>query len=97
MSDTSNAPKPSRAWFLAQVPAVLLCLSIVVIAWFIVGSFVTYAPSVSANSIQNIYISRIVHYGLAIAVLNGLAILSLGVIDRTSRNARGDRDKSMRE
>jgi hypothetical protein len=94
MSDTARQRSP--AWILAQVPAVLLCVSILVVAWFIVGSFVTYAPTVDANTIQNIYISRIVHYGLAIAVLNGLAILSLGAIDRSSQNSRGNSEESSR-
>ncbi len=94
---SGEAKHRSWDWILAQVPAVLLCASILVIAWFIVGSFVTYAPSVDANTIQNIYITRIVHYGLAIAVLNTLAILSLGAIDRTSQHSRGNRERSSLE
>ena len=80
MTSMSDEPKKrSRAWMLAQVPALLLCVSLLVDAWFVFGSFVTYAPSIDASAMQNIYLARIVHYGSAIALLNGLAILSLGV------------------
>src|SRR5580692_7063607 len=76
----SDEPKKrSWAWIFAQIPAALLCISLLVNAWFVFGSFVTYAPSIDASAMQNIYLARIVHYGSAIALLNGLAILSLGV------------------
>ena len=52
------------------------------------GSFVTYAPSVDATAMQNIYLTRIVHYGSAIALLNALAILSLGMNDLKSHAKR---------
>jgi hypothetical protein len=72
----------------AQVPAALLCVSLLVNAGFVFGSFVTYAPSVDATAMQNIYLTRIVHYGSAIALLNAFAILSLGMNDLNSRAKR---------
>jgi hypothetical protein len=76
---------PSR--IVAEIPAVLLIISILVTAWFVLGSFVTYAPSIDATTMQNIYLTRILRYGSAIAILNALAVLSLG-LGRRSR--RGD-------
>ncbi len=85
----SDEPKNgSQAWMLAQVPAALLCVSLLVDAWFVLGSFVTYAPSIDASAMQNIYLARIVHYGSAIALLNALAILSLGMNDLKLRAKR---------
>jgi hypothetical protein len=85
----SDQPKrPSWAWMVTQVPAALLCVSLLVNAGFVFGSFVTYAPSVDATAMQNIYLTRIVHYGSAIALLNALAILSLGMNDLKSRAKR---------
>ena len=54
------------------ISVLLLGASILVSAWFILGSFVTYATN-DAATIQNIYLTRIVSYGSAIAVLNALA------------------------
>ena len=88
MSD--ELKKPPWAWMVAQVPAALLCVSLLVNAWFVFGSFVTYASSVDATAMQNIYLTRIVHYGSAIALLNALAILSLGIKDL---KARAEREK----
>jgi hypothetical protein len=85
----SDKPKKRpRAWMLAQVPGALLCVSLLVDAWFVFGSFVTYAPSIDASAMQNTYLARIVHYGSAIALLSGLAILSLGVNDLKWRAKR---------
>jgi hypothetical protein len=88
MSD--ELKRPSWAWMVAQVPSALLCVSLLVNAWFVFGSFVTYASSVDATAMQNIYLTRIVHYGSAIALLNALAILSLGIKDL---KARAEREK----
>jgi hypothetical protein len=59
------------------VSVTLLCISLLVSAWFILGSFVTYAPSIDAAAMQNIYLSRILLYGSAIAGLNALAAATL--------------------
>jgi ABC-type antimicrobial peptide transport system permease subunit len=59
----------------------------VITAWFVFGSFVTYAPSVDATAMQNIYLKRIVTYAAAIAILNVSAILFLGL---GRRSGRGD-------
>jgi hypothetical protein len=84
----SYVPKKwSRARIVAEVPAALLCISIAITAWFVFGSFVTYAPSVDATAMQNIYLTRIVSYGSAIAILNALAIVFLGV---GRKSGRGD-------
>jgi hypothetical protein len=61
---------------------------LLVTAWFVLGSFVTYAPSVDATAMQNLYLTRIVRYGSAIAHLNALAILSLGATDLKLRAKR---------
>jgi hypothetical protein len=85
----SDEPKTrSWGWIVVQIPAALLCVSLLVTAWFVFGSFVSYAPSVDATAMQNIYLTRILHYGSAIALLNALAILSLGVNDLKSRANR---------
>jgi hypothetical protein len=82
----SDEPKKRPwAWIVAQVPAALLCVSLLVNAWFVFGSFVSYAPSIDATAMQNIYLTRILCYGSAIALLNALAIASLGATELNSR------------
>jgi hypothetical protein len=84
----SYEPKKwSRARIVAEIPAVLLSISILITAWFVLGSFVTYTPSVDATTMQNIYLTRILHYGSAVAILNILAILSM---ELGRKSGRGD-------
>jgi hypothetical protein len=73
----SNKPQGKANASLISISMMLLCLSLLTIAWFIVGSFVSYTPAVDATAMQNIYISRILHYGSMIAVLNFLAFTAL--------------------
>jgi len=87
----SDEPKKrSRGWSVAHVPGALLCISLLVNAWFVFGSFVSYAPSVDATTMQNIYLRRILYYASAIALLNALTILSLG---KNNLNSRAKREK----
>jgi hypothetical protein len=58
-----------------SVAMALLALSIVLTAWLILGSFVTYTPSVTATEIQNLYLGRIVRLGATIAALQLAAII----------------------
>jgi hypothetical protein len=56
------------------ISVTLLCVSVLISAWFILGSFVTYAaPPIDAGAMQNIYLTRIALYGSTIAILNFLA------------------------
>jgi hypothetical protein len=86
MSDEQK--KRSWQWIVAQVPGALLCISLLVNAWFVLGSFVTYTPAIDATTMQNIYITRILHYASAIAILNALTILALGMNELKSRAKR---------
>jgi hypothetical protein len=52
----------------------LLLVSLFITVCFVVGSFVSYAPTVDATTIQNIYLKRILLYGCLIAFLDLLAI-----------------------
>ena len=63
----------------------LLAISVALTLWFIVSSYVTYAPNVSATAIQNEYIDRIAWFGSAIVVLQVVAILVLS-LTRDSRS-----------
>jgi hypothetical protein len=80
-----ESKKWSRAEIIAEIPAVLLTIAILVTAWFVLGSFVTYTPSIDATTMQNIYLTRILRYGSAIAILNALAVLSIGLGRRSRR------------
>lgn len=52
----------------------LLSLSVAVIVWLILDSHTTYAPTVSATEIQNIYIRQIVRVGFAVIALQLIAV-----------------------
>lgn len=52
----------------------LLALSIGLTGWLIGGSFVSYAPTVTATQVQNIMISRTVNLGFAAIMLQAGAI-----------------------
>jgi hypothetical protein len=55
----------------------LLILGILLTIVFIAGSFIAYAPNVTATQVQNIYLGSILHWGIAILVIQVLAILSV--------------------
>jgi hypothetical protein len=55
----------------------LLVASVLLTGSLIVGSFVGYAPSVSASQMQNIYIASIVKHGSAIVLLQVFAVAVL--------------------
>ncbi len=59
------------------IAVVLLLAAAGVTAWLVIGSFVTYGPSVSATEMQNIYLRRIVNLG---ALLLGLQLAALIVL-----------------
>jgi hypothetical protein len=69
-----------------RIVVALLGISLALTAWLVFGSFVTYAPSVSATKIQNIYIARNVRMGLLIGVLQAAAMIVVLVDQRISRN-----------
>jgi len=53
-----------------------LIVSVAILAWMWIGGLISYAPgAVSPNEMQNIYLSRILWYGVASAVLQILAIV----------------------
>jgi hypothetical protein len=59
-----------------RVALLLLVASCLVLGSLVLGSFVTYAPSVRATRIQNIYIQRILwHSGISAALQLFAAIL----------------------
>jgi len=60
--------------------------------WLIVGGFVSYAPSVSAHDIQNIYLAHIVQFGGASCALQAVAIVMLAVTGRTAAATQESRD-----
>jgi hypothetical protein len=68
----------------AYLVASLLLASALLAGWLIVNSFVTYAPSVSAWEIQNIYISSIVRCGTLIVLLQ-IAAIVLVLVDARRR------------
>jgi len=56
-----------------------------VIAWMWIGGLVTHAPgAVSANAMQNIYLSRILWYGIASGVLQ---LIAIGLIAKAYRSS----------
>ena len=57
-----------------RITIALLTISLAMTVWFILGSFVTYSPAVSAADLQNIYLSRIVRFGSAIGALQAAAL-----------------------
>lgn len=71
------------------IAVILLLFAMGVTIWLVVGSFVTYAPSVSRTDLQNIYLERIVKFG---ALLLGLQLAALVVLlsQRRSIASRGD-------
>ncbi len=72
-----------------RIAVVLLLAAVGITAWLIVGSFVTYGPSVSATEMQNIYLRRIVNLG---ALLLGLQLAAIIVLlsQRRPSASRGD-------
>ena len=53
-----------------------LTMSLALLAWMWIGGLVSYAPgAVSPNDMQNIYLSRLLCYGVASAVFQLLAIV----------------------
>ena len=59
----------------------LLLLGMALTFFFVVGSFVSYAEPISATRMQNIYIRRILGFGIAMLVLQA-AMLALALTDR---------------
>ena len=59
------------------------CVSIVIVVWMYVGSLVTYAPDVSAQTVQNIDLSRMLSYG---TVLIALQLVILGILAHSWRS-----------
>ena len=57
---------------------ILLVVSICVILWMIVSSFVSYAP-MSATQMQNLYIDDIVKYGGVSLALQSIVVVLLGI------------------
>jgi len=53
----------------------VLIISIVLTVFFIVGSFVDYAPGMRAEDMQNIYLSRIIRFGVPIILLQAVALV----------------------
>jgi hypothetical protein len=73
-----------------RLAIVLLIGSIAALAWMWVGGLVTYVPgTVSPNEMQNIYLSRILLYGLLSGVLQ-IAAIALIV---TQRRSTGDENE----
>jgi hypothetical protein len=58
-----------------HLAACLLILSLAITAWLIAGSFVAYAPTVTATMMQNIYLSRIIRLRGAAAAFQFIALL----------------------
>jgi mannose/fructose/N-acetylgalactosamine-specific phosphotransferase system component IIC len=78
MTMSDEPKKRARAWVFFAVPVALLCATLVITAWFVSESFVTYAPAtIDANAMRQVYLARMMHYGSAIALLNALAIVFL--------------------
>ena len=59
----------------------LIAVSSILMVILIAGSFVTYAQPISSTAIQNIYIGRIINFGVPILVLQ-LAALIIVLLDR---------------
>jgi hypothetical protein len=53
----------------------VLVISIVLTAFFIVTSFVDYAPGMRAEDMQNIYLGRILRFGVPIILLQAVALV----------------------
>ncbi len=53
----------------------VLIISIVLTAFFILTSFVDYAPGMRAEDMQNIYLSRILKFGVPIILLQVMALV----------------------
>lgn len=60
----------------------LIAVSLILLLAMIVGSFVTYAPTVSANEIQNRCLARIFWYGGASSLFQAAALVVV-VVSRT--------------
>ncbi len=60
-----------------QVAAACLVVSLALIAWLILSGFVTYAPSVSATEIKNIYLERAIWLGGISALLQLAALIAV--------------------
>ena len=58
-----------------HVTTSVLVGSIVLTTIFIVGSFVDYVPWISSRDMQNIYLGRILRYGIPIVLLQVIALL----------------------
>jgi hypothetical protein len=59
------------------IAAACIIVSLALLLTMIVGSFVTYAPSVSATDIQNRYITRVVWFGGASCVFQAAALIAV--------------------
>ncbi len=64
----------------------LLCLSIGLTAWLIVGSHVSYAPAVTATRVQNIMIAREITFGL-MAIMLQMKRMNVDATEVTKVNA----------
>jgi hypothetical protein len=54
--------------------------------WMYIGGLVSYAPSVSSSEIQNIYLGRILWYGIIVALLQLVGIY-LSLKSKTEYNS----------
>ena len=53
---------------------VVHAISILLLIWMYAGGLVSYAPSVSSSDIQNIYLGRMLWYGIAVVSLQLIGI-----------------------
>lgn len=71
-----------------NIAMTLLMLSVALTCYLIVGSFVSYAPSIDRSELQNIYIGRIVSLGSVIALLQVVAIIAVFVDGESASSAK---------
>jgi len=69
-----------------RIMVLLLVLGLALTAAFIFGSFVTYAQPISSTDMQNIYLTRITRFGIAILLLQSVCLV-LALTDRRHGNA----------
>ena len=80
------SPTEQRLPWTIQASILGCMISIGLIAWMFAGGLVSYAPTVSRSTIQNIYLSRMLWYGAAIVGLQVVIIVMLFRTDAQSKS-----------
>ena len=66
---------PAKTNPLPRITTGLLLLSLVLTVVFVIGSFVTHAEPMSSTDMQNIYLGRILRFGVPILLLQAAALV----------------------